>query len=343
MSAQPGSLKPASQDRTMVPALLFVTLCASLLLIFKAPDFWTVLTFESWGLVRSLALNAHSQALSVLRYEAELCRNLVARIPIEGEWLPILMEPRPLSFTTRIRTALTVAACDVSVIIPALNEEKYLPKCLESLVSQSRRENAEIIVVDGGSTDGTVQLAKEHADKVLVEQGRPVGAGRNAGARQAEGEILAFIDADTVASFRWLEEITSTFCCNSTVVGVTGPTLPYEGTRLDRVAYQVATGWAQRFSLRMGVPHVAGFNCAYRKESFWKTGGFDEYRVLSEDVKLSLRMRHQGRILFNPEMIAYTSLRRIRKHGYSYLATYYGINEAMILLFDRTLEYPAVR
>ncbi len=126
-------------------------------------------------------------------------------------------------------------------------------------------------------------------------------------------------------------------------VGVTGPTLPYGGTKLDQLAYHVATGWAQRFSLKLGLPHVAGFNCAYKKEAFWSAGGFDENRELSEDVMLSLKIRHQGQIVFNPDMIAYTSLRRIKKFGYPYLTTYYAINAAMLLLFKRNLGYPKVR
>ena len=155
--------------------------------------------------------------------------------------------------------------------------------------------------------------------------------------------MLAFIDADTIACEEWLEEIARTLDSERGAVGVTGPTLPYEGTHLDRIAYHVATGWVQRFSLRLGRPHVAGFNCAYRREAFWGAGGFDEDRVLLEDVMLSLRMRHQGQILFNPEMVAYTSLRRIKKYGYPYLTTYNLINWIIMLLSNRTLAYPQVR
>jgi len=112
---------------------------------------------------------------------------------------------------------------------------------------------------------------------------------------------------------------------------------------MDRLAYNVATGLAQRFSLRLGRPHIAGFNCAYRRDAFWNAGGFDDDRVLLEDVMLSLRMRHEGQILFNPKMVAYTSLRRIKKYGYPYLMTYNLINWIVMLLFNRTLGYPQVR
>jgi cellulose synthase/poly-beta-1,6-N-acetylglucosamine synthase-like glycosyltransferase len=188
-----------------------------------------------------------------------------------------------------------------------------------------------------------VAVAEKYAHKILVEPGTAVGAARNMGAKEAQGDILAFVDADTMACESWLEEITHTFIRNPAAVGVTGPTLPYEGAQLDHLVYHIATGWAQRFSLKLGLPHVAGFNCAYRKRPFWDAGGFDENRELSEDVMLSLRIRHEGKVVFNPEMVAYTSLRRIKKYGYPYLTTYYVINASAMLLFNKTLGYPKVR
>ena len=318
------------------------TLCVSLIWILRGPDFWAILIPEFVKSLQLLEINTRLQATSVFRYQLELVRNLVDQILARWDLASFEIGSHPLPLGTRIKNVLMIGACDVSVIVPALNEEKYLPRCLESLSRQSRREKSEIIVVDGGSIDRTVEVAKEYTHKV-IEQPSPVGTARNIGAKQAEGNILAFIDADTMASEDWIDEITRTFDSRPNAVGVTGPTLPYEGTQLDKLAYHVATGWAQRFSLKLGRPHVAGFNCAYRKGPFFDAGGFDENRVLSEDVMLSLKMRHQGPILFNPEMIAYTSLRRIKRFGYPYLTTYYAINAAMMLLFNRTLGYPQVR
>lgn len=315
----------------------------SLVLVFKAPDFWAILIPEFGRLLQYFEINAHLQAVPVLRYQMELFRNAASHMLAKVELASLDIGPRQIPIEMKIKNVLMITVGDISVIIPTLNEEKYLPRCLKSLARQSNRDHVEIVVVDGGSSDRTVQIAEEYAEKVLVEPGLPVGAARNLGARKAAEKILAFIDADTVACNEWLEVIDRSFESDSEAVGVTGPTLPYEGTHLDRLAYQVATGWAQRLSLKLGRPHVAGFNCAYQRDAFWNAGGFDENRVLSEDVMLSMRMRHQGRILFNPEMIAYTSLRRIKKYGYPYLTTYYAINAAMMLLFDRTLGYPQVR
>jgi hypothetical protein len=345
MLRQPQLPERTSETTIQKPILLvFVcSFCVSLIFVLKAPDFWAILIPELTRLLQYADVNTHWQAVLPLRYVGELFQNLVAQMLAKAESAFLGIAPRPLPLGIRIRSMLMLAACDISVIIPALNEEKCLSRCLNSLVCQSTKEPVEIIVVDGGSTDRTIQVAKEYAHKVMVEPARPVGAARNIGAKWAEGKVLAFIDADTIACEEWLEEIARTFDSKPEAVGVTGPTLPYEGTRLDRIAYHVATGWVQRFSLRLGRPHVAGFNCAYRRKAFWDAGGFDEDRVLLEDVMLSLRMRHQGPILFNPEMIAYTSLRRIKKYGYPYLTTYNLINWIVMLLFNRTLAYPQVR
>lgn len=314
----------------------------SLAAILKSPDLSTFMISYLTGILKQLEICVRLDSL-VLHYQGDFLQNLSGQFLQKGDWASLEIKPRSIPFGTKIRYVLMVSAIDASVIIPTWNEEKYLPKCLKSLVDQSHKLPFEIIVVDGGSTDRTVSIAEEYADKVLVMDGQLVGAARNTGAKTARGDILAFIDADTIASGQWLHEITRSLHATPAAVGITGPTLPYQGTKLDELAYQVATGWAQRFSLKLGIPHVAGFNCAYRKSAFWDAGGFDENRELSEDVMLGLRIRHQGQILFNPKMIAYTSLRRIKQHGYAYLTTYYMINTITMLLFDLNLTYPKVR
>lgn len=252
-------------------------------------------------------------------------------------------DPRSLSLGTRLRFVLIGSALDVSVIIPTLNEEKYLPKCLRSLADQNGDVPFEVIVVDGGSTDKTVEIAKQYADRVFVRARKPVGAARNTGAEQAAGEILAFIDADTYASANWLATIARGFK-DKEVVGVTGPTLPYEGNIIDTVTYRLWTIYFQRILLSVGMPHVIGFNCAYRRDLFLHVGGFDENTVMSEDIRLALKMRQRGRITFEKEMFALTSPRRFRKFGHAYIAGLYLVNGFSTLLLNRSSRnYPPVR
>lgn len=294
MSSQVEPLEQASLEPSRKPTVLvFFTVFLTLVLVAKALDLWAILIPELSRYIQYFMVNIHPQVTLAARSQTEFLQNLTGQALSRGELVSLEAGSRPLSLGTKIKNILVIGACDISVIIPALNEEKYLPRCLESLSGQSRKEHLEIIVVDGGSIDRTAEIAEEYAHKVIVKPS-PVGVARNLGAKHAEGEILAFIDADTMACKSWTEEIARTFDSSANAAGVTGPTLPYEGTELDKLAYHVATGWAQRLSLKIGRPHVAGFNCAYRRGPFWDAGGFDENRVLSEDVKLGLKMRHQG-------------------------------------------------
>ncbi len=230
----------------------------------------------------------------------------------------------------------------ISVVIPALNEEKYLRSCLLSLRRQSCNWH-ETIVVDGGSTDRTVKIAEELADKVIVEAASPVGAARNLGATYAKGSIIAFIDADTIASRGWIAAIRDSMRKES-IVGVTGPTFPVGGKDLDRLLYRMSTDYLQRFLIRLKLPHIPGFNCAYRRDAFFSVSGFDEDRVTHEDMLLSMDLKETGRIVYNPEMLSFTSLRRIDKYGYDQIIPLYVSNFFLTLLFDRSSKnYQPVR
>jgi 1,2-diacylglycerol 3-alpha-glucosyltransferase len=94
----------------------------------------------------------------------------------------------------------------VSIIIPALNEEKYIEKTLKSVRRQTYPK-IEVIVVDNGSTDRTGEIAKKYANKVIVEEKRGIGIARNRGAKEAKGDILLFLDADTEIEKDCVEKI----------------------------------------------------------------------------------------------------------------------------------------
>src|SRR6267142_462075 len=90
----------------------------------------------------------------------------------------------------------------ISFIIPAWNEESVLGRTLEAL-SIARRHltvPSEVIVADDSSTDRTAEIARQHGARVLAVQHRQISATRNAGARAAQGDLLIFIDADTLVT-----------------------------------------------------------------------------------------------------------------------------------------------
>jgi Glycosyltransferases involved in cell wall biogenesis len=93
----------------------------------------------------------------------------------------------------------------ISVIIPALNEEDVIEYCLQSLENQNYK-NFEIIVVDGGSKDRTVEIAEKYA-RVIKQKSKTIGGARKEGTLAAKGDILAFTDADTIFDPNWLSSI----------------------------------------------------------------------------------------------------------------------------------------
>ena len=117
-----------------------------------------------------------------------------------------------------------------SIIIPAYNEERYLPRLLESIDTarsnySGGRDAVEVIVADNCSTDRTAQVAANHGARVVPVAKRRIAAARNGGARAAVGEILCFIDADSALHPQTFNAIDQTMKTNSYIWGVTGAVL----------------------------------------------------------------------------------------------------------------------
>lgn len=199
----------------------------------------------------------------------------------------------------------------VSVIITCKNEEDYIESCLKSVQYQTLK-NFEIIVSDGKSKDNTVKIAKRYADKVIVEETN-VSAGRNIGAANAKGEILIFVDADTVLLPETLEKILDVFK-KKNVVGASCPAMPLT-TEMKYVWLYSAYNNFARASIRFKRPHIAGFFCAYRKDAFNLVGGFDENFGTLEDFDLSKRIAKLGKIEFLSSTFVLTSHRRLKRFG----------------------------
>lgn len=96
----------------------------------------------------------------------------------------------------------------ISVVIPAYNVAPYLAQCLENILHQTYK-NIEIIVVDDGSTDNTVEIAEKYRIKLISQENKGVSAARNAGLKIATGEYLHFMDADDLISLNFYERMLS--------------------------------------------------------------------------------------------------------------------------------------
>jgi len=228
----------------------------------------------------------------------------------------------------------------VSVVVPSYNEARYIERSLRALRNVGVYE---IIVVDGGSEDGTVEIAERYAD---IVESSPVydspAKARNAGIRIASGDIVAFVDADTVVSTSWLSAIMEGF--GEGVVGVTGPAFPLEEDGLGLlISYIVSYDILVRLTHLLGRPQFLGFNIAYRKDILEAVGGFKEDVVVSEDALLSMMAYRLGELRFLPKMSVYTSARRLRKRGMGESIFYLLYNGLSVILFEKPFRvYPKV-
>ena len=179
-----------------------------------------------------------------------------------------------------------------SVIIPAHNEEKYLPRLLESIeVARSNysggADEIEVIVANNQSTDRTAEVALAHGARVVNVEKRRIAAARNGGARAADGEILCFIDADSALHPQTFDAIDRAIQSGRYIWGVTGAVLERKSFAL-MVTYCVAIPLVLLTGLDTGLSFC-------RREDFAAVGGYDESRLYAEDVILPLALRRLGR------------------------------------------------
>ncbi|OYT27700.1 MAG: glycosyl transferase [Candidatus Altiarchaeales archaeon ex4484_96] len=218
----------------------------------------------------------------------------------------------------------------VSVIIPAYNEEKDIGKCLKS-IKENKYKNFDVIVVDAGSTDKTIEIAKEYTDRVLSVHTSAPGPARNIGVKESDAEVVAFTDADTVVAANWVAEMAAKFT-DPDVVGVGGVLRPLEPRLLDKIMFKINSDLWYRFTAIFGFFQLGTPNCAYRRDAFLEVGGFDETMSMLEDTELSLRMGREkrGKIIIDKSLIAYNSARRFKQEGYlrvflRYLKAYFNM------------------
>ena len=190
----------------------------------------------------------------------------------------------------------------ISVIIPTHNSELTIKSCLDSVNSQSfPRDQYEIIVVDDGSKDKTLDLAKTcMVDNIISINLCSVGTARNIGARSAKGQLLAFLDSDCTARDNWLQAINENLKSKD---AVTGPILNGNTNSLIAWAeYFLEFGGYYEKNTIFPVRFIPGCNQAFKKESFFKTKGFsDEW--LAEDVLFGEHLKAKNiEVFFIPQV-----------------------------------------
>jgi len=173
-----------------------------------------------------------------------------------------------------------------SVVIPAFNEESYLPATLSSLRDAISvcRCNAELIVVDNESADRTSELARSFGAMVVREAVHNISRVRNAGARAARGDVLAFVDADTIVPPYFLERVAEAMG-DPVCFGGSADIVHTPASKLLR-AYLKAWRW---LGIRLDMAQGAAQFC--RRPAFDLLQGFDESYFMGEDVDFYWRLQ----------------------------------------------------
>lgn len=203
----------------------------------------------------------------------------------------------------------------ISVIIPAHNEENFLPLCLGSLKNQDFKENYEIIVVDNNSDDKTVEIAKMFCAKVVVETQRGVCFARSRGAKEARGDIIVSTDSDCVFPSDWLTNIYVAFSGDLDAVAVFGPfeygPKPHWGRAYSTILFKTVEYF---YSIKGRLIYVAASNSAYRKSILEAIGGYNTKLAQGGDeFDLLKKLRRKGKTIYLPENRVSTSSRRLNK------------------------------
>lgn len=221
----------------------------------------------------------------------------------------------------------------VSIIIPCRNEEKFIGKCLDSILEQDySKEHLEILVVDGMSNDRTRSIIKTYQNKYqlikLIDNPRLITpAALNIGIHQANGEIIMRMDAHTIYEKQYINKCIQ-YIEKYQVDNVGGiwKIKPQKNTRIGKsiaiaLNHKIGGGNAHYRTGNFKQPQevdTVPFGC-YRKELFQKIGLFNENLIRSQDMEFNLRLKRAGgKIILCPDIISYYYARSTFKEFIKY-------------------------
>jgi glycosyltransferase involved in cell wall biosynthesis len=228
----------------------------------------------------------------------------------------------------------------VSLIIPAYNEEEYLPGCLDSVMRYGRDAFAEIVVVDNASTDRTAEIATSYGVKVVHEPKKGLPSAREAGRLASNGDLLAYIDADCRLHAKWLPMALKIFASQPEVVSVSGPARYWDASKWQQIILGISWWLSSPLMYRIVGYMIFGAHFVVRKDALEKIGGFNTaISFYGEDTDLARRLSKFGRTVYRMDFFIYSSARRFTKEGIFKANFIYTMNFLWPVLFNRPFSY----
>jgi glycosyltransferase involved in cell wall biosynthesis len=216
---------------------------------------------------------------------------------------------------------------DVSVVIPARNGASTIAEQLDGLARQTYRGEWEIVVVDNGSTDGTVAVVRDHLGRMprlrlhLAHDRAGTSHARNEGCRHSTGRLLLFCDQDDIVGPGWVEAMVAGLARFPAVGGHSERRLLNDDVSLATRPEKPPGSLQEGFDF---LPYALGANCGVRREVYEEVGGFDEtYPYGSDEVSFFWRVQLAGhRLVAIPDAVVHYRLRRdlrgMARQYYSY-------------------------
>lgn len=213
-----------------------------------------------------------------------------------------------------------------SVVVPVLNEEKFIAKFLQSMNNQTQK-NFEVIIVDNGSTDKTLEIIESEKKKINYElrvthcTERGISYARNFGAQKAKYDYVVFFDADSKPKADWIELATKLFEKDKRTKVLGGVVAYSYKTPWQMIYYNgytvVVFGYLYLSKLIYGKCTIPGNCMAIKKDFFFKAGAFPH--LIAEDLAFSSNaykfMKNRIEYVFNLGLVVQASSRRFEKRG----------------------------
>ena len=236
----------------------------------------------------------------------------------------------------------------ISFVIPAYNEEKSLPACLESVYKEIKRNpgiSFEVIVADNGSADRTSEVAKKYPGTIVViETEKGANRARQTGFLKSTGDLLASVDADTVLPEGWVKRALDEFSKRNDLICLSGPFIYYDTSMLTRFLVKIFYFFGLMISLinkhvLRVCSMIQGGNLVVKRSALEKIGGFNtSIKFYGDDTDLARRLNGLGDVRFTFSLPIYASGRRLLGGGAVRTGLVYAANFLSVSYFKKPVS-----